>query len=274
MEASKKITNRSWRDAEHHGSSGFLVPPARAGGRAHRPWQKDRLDFRIVDPVAWNVILLLFGPPGCGKGTQAAFLAERFRIPAISTGEMFRAECAAETELGKLACQIMTTGGLVGDDIVNGIVASRTSREDCRSGFLLDGYPRTVPQACHLSELLRQRGLPGPIVIHLDVAEDSLVTRLTARRQCPQCRRIYNVQLQPPRNAGLCDDDETPLIAREDDREEVIRRRLRAYQEVTGPVLQWYGPMAVRKVDGAMAPDAVARAVERAVLETNAATAR
>jgi adenylate kinase len=211
------------------------------------------------------VILLLFGPPGCGKGTQAAYLAERFQIPAISTGEMFRAECKAGTELGKAACQIMTSGGLVGDDIVNGIVASRISRADCRDGFLLDGYPRTVPQADHFAGVLRERGLPEPIVIHLAVADDALVARLTARRQCPKCLRIYNLLSQPPRNSGVCDDDGAALTARADDQEEIIRQRLQAYRELTGPILEWYGSASVRHVNGGMAPDAVARAVAQAV---------
>jgi adenylate kinase len=213
------------------------------------------------------VILLLFGPPGCGKGTQATYLAERFQIPAISTGEMFRAECKAGTELGNAACAILAKGGLVGDDIVNGIVASRISRPDCKEGFLLDGYPRTVPQAIQFAALVRQRGLPEPLVIHLDVPDEALVTRLTARRQCPQCLHIYNAILAPPKVAGVCDADGTELLTRQDDREEVVRRRLRAYDELTGPILKWYGPKVVRSVDGTRPVDVVAQAVERAVLD-------
>jgi adenylate kinase len=213
------------------------------------------------------VILLLFGPPGCGKGTQAAYLAERFHIPAISTGEMFRAECKAGTELGKAACSILSRGGLVSDELVNGIVANRISQPDCKEGFLLDGYPRTVPQAIHFSALVRERGLPMPVVIHLDVPDEALVTRLTARRQCPQCLHIYNALLQPPRVPGVCDQDGVTLITREDDHEEVVRRRLRAYDELTGPILKWFGPSVVRSVDGTRSADAVARAVERVVLE-------
>jgi len=216
------------------------------------------------------VILLLFGPPGCGKGTQAAHLAERFQIPAISTGEIFRAECKAGTELGRLACQIMTSGGLVGDDIVNGMVASRIARPDCAGGFLLDGYPRTVPQAIGFQALLRERGLPDPTVIHLAVAEDALVERLTARRQCPKCLRIYNVMSQPPLETGRCDDDGEELITREDDQEAVIRQRLAAYRELTGPVLGWYGTGAVRTVDGALPPGEVTRAIENMLLATAA----
>jgi adenylate kinase len=211
------------------------------------------------------VILLLFGPPGCGKGTQAEFLAERFRIPAISTGEMIRAECKAGTAVGRMACSIVSKGGLVSDETVNEIVASRTARPDCANGFLLDGYPRTVSQAIHLGDLLRRRGLPEPVVIHLDVPDRMVVERLTARRQCPQCKHIYNLITQPPRQAGLCDHDGVPLIARDDDSEPVIRRRLQAYDELTGPILKWYGPQVIRSVDGSLAPEAVSRAVAQAV---------
>jgi adenylate kinase len=180
---------------------------------------------------------------------------------------MFRAECKAGTELGKAACSILAKGGLVGDELVDGIVATRIARPDCKDGFLLDGYPRTVPQAIHFSALVRERGLPEPVVIHLDVPDEALVTRLTARSQCPKCKHIYNSILQPPRNAGECDDDGTALITREDDREDVVRRRLRAYDELTGPILKWFGPSVVRSVDGTRPADAVAQAVERVVLE-------
>ena len=213
------------------------------------------------------MILLLFGPPGCGKGTQAEYLAERFHIPAISTGEMFRAECKAGTELGKAACTILASGGLVSDELVNGIVANRIARPDCKDGFLLDGYPRTVPQAIHFTSLLRERKLPTPVVIHLDVPDEALVTGLTARRQCPVCKHIYNAILQPPRVAGVCDHDGATLVTRDDDREEVVRRRLRAYDELTGPILKWFGPSVVRSVDGTRPADAVAQAVERVVLD-------
>ncbi|HXK02151.1 MAG TPA: adenylate kinase [Verrucomicrobiae bacterium] len=213
------------------------------------------------------MILLLFGPPGCGKGTQAALLADRFHIPAISTGEMFRAECKAGTELGKAACSILSQGKLVGDEIVNAIVASRISRPDCIDGFLLDGYPRTVPQAIYFSSLLRERGLPEATVIHLDVPDEALVARLTARRQCPKCLRIYNLISQAPRVEGRCDDDSSELITREDDQESVIRQRLRAYDELTGPILKWYGPSVVRTVDGSRPQAEVAHALEELVME-------
>jgi len=208
------------------------------------------------------VILLLFGPPGCGKGTQAAYLAECLHIPAISTGEIFRAECKAGTELGQKACKIMSAGGLVGDDIVNAMVASRIARPDCAHGFLLDGYPRTVPQAEQFGALLKERGLPEPIVIHLEVQEDALVARLTARRQCTKCLRIYNMLSAPPRKEGICDDDGEALLIREDDQESVIRQRLAAYRNLTGPVLGFYGASAVKTIDGSRRPAEVTQAIE------------
>lgn len=211
------------------------------------------------------MILLLFGPPGCGKGTQAAFLGERFHIPAISTGEMFRAECKAGTPLGKMACSILAKGGLVDDEIVNGIVASRIARPDCARGFLLDGYPRTVPQARHFNLLLDERGLPSPVVIHLNVPDEALVARLTARRQCSECRHIYNLLSQPPVVADRCDIDGAPLVTRDDDQEAVILDRLTAYRNLTGPILDWYGESAVRTVDGSLSPDAVKLSIEQVV---------
>jgi adenylate kinase len=220
------------------------------------------------------LILLLFGPPGCGKGTQAAFLAERFSIPAISTGEMFRAECKAGTDLGKIACDLISKGALVGDDIVNQMVARRISQPDCREGFLLDGYPRTVPQAANFSTLIRERGLPEPAIIHLDVPDQLLVMRLCSRRQCPQCKRIYNLLSQPPKVKGVCDDDGAELISREDDCEKVIRDRLRAYHDQTGPILRWYSSARVHRIDGSMTPDQVARSVAATVIETSLSLAK
>ncbi len=164
-----------------------------------------------------------------------------------------------------MASAIMATGGLVGDDIVNGMVANRIAQPDCARGCLLDGYPRTVPQARFLAELADERGLPEPVVIYMEVPADLLVERLTARRQCPECRRIYNLLSQPPRVPGICDDDRAPLQTRDDDHECVIRRRLAAYQELTGPVLAWFGPQAVYKVDGSLSPEGVAQAIEQAL---------
>ncbi|HLK49234.1 MAG TPA: adenylate kinase [Bryobacteraceae bacterium] len=206
---------------------------------------------------------MLFGPPGCGKGTQAALLSQWCGIPAISTGEMFRAECQAGTDLGRRASAVMAAGGLVGDEIVNEMVARRIDRGDCARGFLLDGYPRTVAQARYFTQLLGNRGLPEPMVIHLAIRDDVLLLRLTARRQCPMCKRIYNLLSQPPRSPGQCDQDGVALLTREDDREEVIRRRLAAYQAQTGPVLAWYGSSFVRRIDADQSPEQVSAAIRR-----------
>jgi adenylate kinase len=212
------------------------------------------------------VIILLFGPPGCGKGTQAAFLVERLQIPSISTGEMFRAECKSGSRLGRRVRAILARGGLIGDEIVNAMVAGRIAQEDCCDGVLLDGFPRTVAQARFFTRLLEQRALPDPMVIHLDVPDEVLVGRLTARRQCPRCLRIYNLLSQPPQASGVCDGDGAPLVIRDDDCESTIRERLCAYQEQTDPVLQWFGETLVRRVDGSRSAGEVAADVDRLVI--------
>jgi len=207
--------------------------------------------------------MLLFGPPGCGKGTQAAFIARRFHIPAISTGEMFRAECKAGTDLGRLACAVLKSGGLVDDTVVDQIVAGRIRQPDCASGFLLDGYPRTLKQATFLDGLLQKLGLPEPIAIHLDMPAQVLVSRITARRQCGTCGRIYNMLSQPPKIGELCDDDHTPLIRREDDTEETILARLHAYHDATGPMIAYYANGGCRRVDATGTPEQISREIER-----------
>lgn len=217
------------------------------------------------------MIVLLFGPPGCGKGTQAAGIGARFEVPVISTGELFRAECKAGTALGKQACSILARGGLVGDEIVNGMVAGRLAKPDCAQGFLLDGFPRTVPQARFFASWLDRKGLPAPVIIYLAVPDEVLVSRLTARRQCPHCLAIYNAISQPPRIQGLCDRDGAALVSRDDDREDVIRRRLQAYHENTGPVLEWYQDSAIHRVDGTLIPQAVARQIDEFLGATAAA---
>jgi adenylate kinase len=218
------------------------------------------------------VIILLFGPPGSGKGTQAAWIGRHCGIPSFSTGDMFRAECQAGTELGRLAWSILAGGGLVDDDIVNRMVARRISQPDCRGGLVLDGYPRTVAQAVFLGDLLKQRGLPEPLVIHLDVPADTVVARLCARRQCPRCQGIYNLLFQPPRTGGQCDQDGATLIQRADDREEVIRQRLAAYADLTGPVLHHYSRSRYHRIDGRLPPAEVSREIET-VLNQRAAVA-
>ena len=227
-----------------------------------------------ANQLAYSVIILLFGPPGCGKGTQAEFLVEHLQIPSISTGEMFRAECKSGSRLGRRIRDILARGGLIGDEIVNAMVAGRIAQEDCSGGFLLDGFPRTVAQARFFTRLLEQRALPEPLVIHLDVPDDVLVTRICARRQCPQCLRIYNLLSQPPAAEGVCDCDGATLLVRDDDCPVAMRERLAAYREQTGPVLQWFGESLVRRVDGSRSAAEVATDVARWVTRPVATTCR
>jgi adenylate kinase len=200
------------------------------------------------------LVLLLFGPPGSGKGTQAGRISNWLGVPAISTGDMLREEIKSGSALGNAAKSIMASGGLVGDDLVNRMLAERVSSPDSANGFLLDGYPRTVEQAEYLDGLLGQRQFQTPIVLHLDVPMDALVGRLTSRRQCPQCKRIYNLLHQPPREPGICDDDGTPLITRKDDSEEVVTERIRTYDEVTRPVLAYYQDRRYYQIRGDRSP--------------------
>jgi adenylate kinase len=203
------------------------------------------------------VIILMFGPPGCGKGTQACEIVGLTRITAISTGDLLRSEMKAGTELGKKAQDIMAAGGLVSDELVNDMLVSRIARPDCKDGFLLDGYPRTLEQAKFLDQVLARRGYPAPIVFHLDVPADVVVGRITARKQCPVCNRIYNSLYQPPKVAGICDFDSGILFTRKDDTEETVRERLRAYNALTDPVIGHYSSGNFHKIDGTQAPERV-----------------
>ncbi len=208
------------------------------------------------------MIILLFGPPGCGKGTQGAIITQTLKIPAISTGEIFRAELKAGTPLGNAAKEIMASGGLVGDDIVNEMVRGRLKQPDCRNGFLLDGYPRTIAQAEFLDGLLGELSFPEPEVIYLEVPDEVLVARLTSRRQCPACGRIYNLLSQPPSKDGVCDVEGAALIQREDDKEAVIRARLKAYAESTGPLVEFYSARRLHRIDGNRTPAEIQKDVD------------
>lgn len=220
-----------------------------------------------------TVIILLFGPPGCGKGTQAAFISQRFGIPAISTGEVLRGEVKAATELGRAAGAIMEAGGLVGDDLINPMVANRIAQPDCAQGFLLDGYPRTLRQAEYLTLLLAQRGLGRPLAIHIDVPADAIVSRITARRSCPACGKIYNVISQPPKVEGICDVEGAALITRADDNEATVRERLKAYEQNTGPVVAYYEQLGSHRLDGNRPPAEIQADLERLLRPSFSATA-
>ncbi len=216
-------------------------------------------------PRGKSKVIILIGPPGCGKGTQAERIRDEFKIPAISTGAMLRAEMQEGTELGKIAADIAQKGGLVGDDIINAIVATRLQKPDCEFGFLLDGYPRTVAQAEYLDKLLAKLGFPPPQVIHIDVPEQSIVDRITLRRQCPACGHIYNLKFHPPQKEGACDHDGAELYTRKDDNEQTVRARLKAYHESTAPLIDYYRSRAYSRVDGEVGPDEVFQAVQTAI---------
>ncbi len=167
---------------------------------------------------------------------------------------MLRSEIQASTELGESVRSIMTSGGLVGDELVNEMLAHRVSQPDCQAGFLLDGYPRTVDQAEYLDRLVCAHALPKPIILHLDVPLDALVGRLTSRRQCPVCGTIYNLLHQPPKKKGICDNEGARLVTRKDDTEEVVRERLRTYEAQTRPVLAHYQDRNYHQIRGDRSP--------------------
>lgn len=184
--------------------------------------------------------LVLFGPPGAGKGTQAQFLVDRYKIPQISTGDMLRAAVKAGTPLGLQAKEIMQQGGLVSDSIVLGIIADRLAEADCSNGFILDGFPRTVTQADALDLILVNSGKAIDHVISLEVNTDEIVARLSGRRSCPSCGKGYHVSFDPPAVADTCDACGTVLIQREDDKEDTVRNRLAVYAQQTAPLEDYY----------------------------------
>src|SRR5438067_1077553 len=220
------------------------------------PAPDTKLKTRNLGPI------ILLGPPGAGKGTQAKQIVARYGVPQISTGDILRENRARGTELGKRAAAIMDRGELVPDELVEDMVAARLSAKDCQRGFILDGFPRTVRQAEWLDGLLaRMRGkfvdttAPGTklesvplsqftwprlVVVSMEVDYNHLLQRLTGRRTCPTCGRIYNVFFQPPRVADVCDVDGSKLVARKDDSEEVISERLKAYEKQTLPLTDYY----------------------------------
>ena len=210
--------------------------------------------------------LVFLGPPGAGKGTYARKLKEILGIPHISTGDIFREAVAAGTELGEKVKHILERGELVPDEIVNEVVRERLSEPDCEKGFILDGYPRTVAQAEALDEMLKDMGRDIMWAILFDVPEDVIVQRITNRRVCPKCGRIYNLITNPPKEDNLCDDCKVPLIQREDDKEEVVRRRYRVYMENTFPVVGYYEEKGkLQKIDGTAGLDTVIEEVLKLV---------
>ena len=206
--------------------------------------------------------VIFLGPPGAGKGTQAKQIAESYSVPHLSTGDMFREHVSRGTPLGLRAKPIMERGELVPDDLVLSMVEDRISRPDCADGFILDGFPRTLPQAEKLDEILRRRFKVEPLVVHFVVDKNQLMRRLTGRRVCGIGGEIYNIYDHPPKVPGRCDRDGGELIQRPDDREEVIAERLAAYERQTRPLVDYYRQRGVLKdVDGMAAPQAVTKNV-------------
>lgn len=185
--------------------------------------------------------IILLGCPGAGKGTQAKFITEKYGIPQISTGDMLRAAVKANTSLGLMAKSIMENGKLVPDDIIIELVKERIQQDDCKPGFLLDGFPRTLPQA----EALRAQNIPIDYVIEIAVDEDEIVKRLSGRRVHPASGRIYHQTFHPPQQEGQDDLTQEPLIQRDDDLEETVRKRLQVYSDQTKPLIDYYADWAI-----------------------------
>jgi adenylate kinase len=192
--------------------------------------------------------LILLGAPGAGKGTQAAYICQKYGIPQISTGDMLRAAVKAGTPLGVTAKKVMDSGGLVSDDLIIGLVKERLAQPDCAKGFLFDGFPRTIPQA----DAMKQAGVKLDHVLEIDVPFEAIVERMSGRRSHPGSGRIYHVKFNPPKVAGIDDVTGEPLIQRDDDREETVMKRLDVYASQTRPLVDYYSSWA--KSDPSNAP--------------------
>lgn len=191
--------------------------------------------------------VILLGAPGAGKGTQAQFICEKFSIPQISTGDMLRAAVKAGSELGLKVKEIMETGGLVSDEIIIGLVKERILQDDCKNGFLFDGFPRTIPQA----EAMLEAGVDIDHVIEIDVADEEIVKRLGGRRVHPGSGRVYHVVYNPPKVEGKDDETGEELIQRDDDQEDTIRKRLAIYHDQTAPLVSFYKKLREEKGESA-----------------------
>ncbi len=214
--------------------------------------------------------LILLGPPGAGKGTQAAHITEKFAIPQISTGDMLRAAVKAQTPLGLEAKQVMDAGALVSDDLIIGLVEERLKSSDCDHGYLFDGFPRTIPQA----EALKNAQVPLDFVIEIDVPEENIIERISGRRVHPASGRSYHLVFNPPKVAGQDDLTGEPLIQRDDDKEDTVRNRLAVYREQTRPLVDYYSQWsatgdaaapAYRKVSGVGSVEEISRRIFEAL---------
>jgi adenylate kinase len=202
--------------------------------------------------------MIILGPPGSGKGTQAKMIAERLRIPQISTGDMLRAAVKEGSPMGLKAKAMMDAGALVADEVVVGIVRERLQKEDCGQGFILDGFPRTVPQANALNVTLEELDKGLDVVLSLEVDNDAVVERVAGRRTCRDCGKMYHLRFDPPVAEGQCDKCGGELFQRDDDREETIRKRLEVYAQQTAPLIEYYQREGLlRTIDGMQSIQAV-----------------
>jgi adenylate kinase len=208
--------------------------------------------------------LVLLGPPGSGKGTQGERLQEDLRLPYYATGDILRAAVRDETELGRTAKQYMDAGDLVPDEVIVGVIAEALDSEAARDGFLLDGFPRTTPQAEALDAKLAELGRAVGAVLLIDVSDEEVVRRLGGRRTCAENGHVFHVDFNPPEQEGVCDVDGSELITRDDDKPDVIRKRLETYHEKTEPLVDYYDQRSVlRRIDGERDPDEVAEEIRR-----------
>jgi adenylate kinase len=205
-----------------------------------------------------EVNLVLLGPPGAGKGTQADRLRKDFNLPYYSTGIILREAVDAQSELGKKAKEYMDNGDLVPDELICDVIAERFDSGEADDGFLLDGFPRTVGQAEMLDRILDSRGRELTAVLLIEAPDDEVVRRLSGRRTCAKGQHVYHVEFDPPKHEGVCDQDGSRLIQRDDDKPETVRKRLSVYHEQTEPLVDWYEDRSVlRRFDGTRSPDEV-----------------
>lgn len=216
------------------------------------------------------MIIIMLGPPGAGKGTQAVKISEFLSIPRIATGDIFRKAIANGTELGKKAEEYLKRGELVPDEIVNEIIKERISRPDCESGFILDGYPRTLNQATALDKILYNLKRQIDLVINIDVSEENIIKRLSYRRTCKKCGAVYHLLFNPPKQVDKCDKCGGELYQREDDKEDVIRNRLKVYYERTKPIIKYYKNKGILvNIDGNGDINYVWKQIEKLILKKN-----
>jgi adenylate kinase len=208
--------------------------------------------------------LVLLGPPGSGKGTQGERLNEDLRLPYYATGDILRGAVRDETELGRTAKEYMDRGDLVPDEVIVGVIAERIDSSEARDGFILDGFPRTTPQAEALDAKLGELGRTVTAVVLIDVSDDEVVRRLGGRRTCEANGHVFHVEFEPPKQEGICDIDGSELIVRDDDKPEVIRKRLETYHEKTEPLVSYYDSRSVlRRIAGEAPPEEVAEGIRR-----------